>query len=160
MIRFELLAVVFLAASTLFAHGCASSSSGRGTGAGADIYEPHAVEKGEVVYVREVDMPIDERTASVSRGGGSRNAMTRSRMDVMGMRVDARRGRPLRRETEIGASPVSEPAAATIPGVEISVELENGSVVVVMQPLGDETFEIGDFVRVLLRDDGGAMVIQ
>ena len=44
-------------------------------------------------------------------------------------------------------------------GLEITVELENGEVVAVVQA-ADEQFDVGDKVRVLRRPDGSARVIQ
>ncbi len=160
MNRFEFLAAVLLGAGVLLVPGCASTNPGR-TAAGEEVYEPHVVRVGEIVYVREVEMPLGTPDA-VRRGSGqSRAAMNRSRVDVMGMRVDARI-RNLQSQRRVGSGRPSEPSTdvVTVPGVEISVELANGEVVVVMQPVGEETFEIGDLVHVLLRDDGGAVVLQ
>lgn len=158
MNRPGLLTLSLLAASSLFAVGCASTTSGERTSA----YEPHEVRRGEVVYIREVEMPVEEVAAAGGRTAHSgRASVSQSRAGVMGIQVGARRSANLRVTSAAGGGS-GEPAQspATEPGIELTVELENGSVVVVMQPLGDDTFDIGDFVQVLLRNDGGAVVLQ
>ena len=158
MHRPGLLTLSVLLASSLFTPGCASTTSGDRAAA----YEPHEVRKGEVVYIREVEMPVEVEAASSGRTTHSgRAAVNQSRAGVMGIQVGARRSSSLRVGSSAGSGG-SEPAQAPAaqPGVELTVELENGSVVVVVQPLGDDTFDIGDFVQVLLRNDGGAVVLQ
>jgi outer membrane lipoprotein SlyB len=53
----------------------------------------------------------------------------------------------------------AQQAATTERGLEITVELESGEVVVIVQA-ADEHFDVGDKVRVLRRSDGGARVTQ
>ena len=44
-------------------------------------------------------------------------------------------------------------------GVEITVELDNGDTIAIVQE-ADTTFNVGDHVRVLMRPDGSARVVQ
>ena len=48
---------------------------------------------------------------------------------------------------------------STVDGVEVTVELDDGDVIVVVQA-ADEDFSKGDQVRVLERSDGGVRVVQ
>ena len=53
----------------------------------------------------------------------------------------------------------AERAATTIPGLEITVELASGEMIVVIQA-ADERFDEGDLVRVIRRADGQVRVTQ
>ena len=52
-----------------------------------------------------------------------------------------------------------ERRVTTQSGVEVTVELESGEVIVVIQA-ADEVFHGGNSVRVLRRSDGGVRVVQ
>ena len=57
------------------------------------------------------------------------------------------------------AGGTAERAATTQVGLEITVELDNGELIVVVQG-ADEHFDVGDSVRVITRGDGTARVVQ
>lgn len=150
-----MVSIVLLAAGTLVLAGCASSPASANTVSRSDTGRAHTVEKGEVVYVRAVTIEGESRGGGAVAGGVLGFAV--------GNTIGSGSGRTLARAggTVAGAAvgSAAERAATTVPGVEVSVELESGEVVVVIQA-ADETFEIGDQVRVLRRADGRVRVLQ
>jgi outer membrane lipoprotein SlyB len=140
----------------LLATGCATSSpSSANTVRRSETGRVQSLEEGEVVMVREVTI---EGTSGVGGavaggvlgyavgntiGGGSGRTLARAAGTVGGAAVGSR----------------AQQAATTERGLEITVQLESGEVVVIVQA-ADEHFDAGDKVRVLRRSDGGARVTQ
>lgn len=136
--------------------GCASRG---GTSANrvsrSDTGRAHTVTKGEVIYVREVVIEGEGEVVGALAGG------------VLGLAVGNQfgggRARSLTRAAgAVGGAAVGSAVAQRASeqtGLEISVELETGEVIVVMQ-VADEVFHVGDSVRVLRRTDGQVRVVQ
>lgn len=144
-----------LSAATIGLGACASSPSSANTVSRSDTGRAHSVERGEVVYVRQVTIEGEARGGGAVAGGVLGWAV--------GNTIGSGSGRTLARAggTVAGAAAGSavERAATTVQGVEVSVELQSGEVVVIIQA-ADEIFEVGDQVRVLRRGDGQVRVLQ
>jgi len=144
-------------ALTLFAFiaaGCASSMSG-------DVYsrdqarKVQTVEEGEVIMVREVQIEgtksgvgaiaggIMGYAVGSAIGGGSGNTIARAAGTIGGAAAGA------------GV----EEAATRQAGLEITVRLDSGEVVSIVQA-ADREFRVGDEVKVLRRPGGEARVVQ
>ena len=134
--------------------GCASSPSSANTVRRSETGRAHTVQRGEVIYVREVTIEGEAHGAGGLAGGVMGFAL--------GGMVDGRaRGVARAGGAVAGAAAGSaiERRATTQTGVEVTVELENGDVIVIIQA-ADEVFAKGDSVRVLRRSDGGVRVMQ
>lgn len=146
---------ITVACGVLGMTGCASGPTSANTVRRSDTGRAHTVETGEVVYVRPVTIEGEARGAGAVAGGVLGWAV--------GNTIGGGSGRTLARAGgavggAAGGSSV-ERAVTTVSGIEISVELESGELIVVIQA-ADETFEIGDQVRVLRRGDGQVRVLQ
>ena len=134
--------------------GCASRPTSANSVSRSETGRAHRVEKGEVIYVREVTIEGEARGAGGIAGG------------ALGFAVGGLaggRGRSVARTggavAGAAAGSAVERRATTQAGVELTVELESGEVIVVIQA-ADELFDEGDQVRVLRRSDGGVRVMQ
>jgi outer membrane lipoprotein SlyB len=134
--------------------GCASSPSSANTVRRSETGRAHTVQQGEVIYVRQVTIEGEAHGAGAVAGG------------VMGFALGGLadgRGRGVARAGgAVGgamAGSAIERRATTQTGVEVTVELEDGEIIVIIQA-ADEVFNKGDSVRVLRRSDGGVRVIQ
>lgn len=135
--------------------GCASPPASANSVSRSETGRAHTVEMGEVVYVREVTIEGEARGAGAVAGGVLGFAV--------GNTIGSGTGRTLARAAGTvagaGAGSAVERAATTVAGVEVTVELASGEVIVIIQA-ADETFDVGDQVRVLRRSDGGVRVMQ
>lgn len=148
-------ATVLLVGVVLLLSGCAPSPTSANTVRRSETGRAHTVEHGEVIYVRAVTIEGEARGGGAIAGGALGFAL--------GNTVGGGSGRRLARTAgAVGgaaAGSAVERAATTVPGVEVTVELASGEVVVIIQA-ADEVFEVGDSVRVLRRTDGGVRVMQ
>jgi outer membrane lipoprotein SlyB len=134
--------------------GCASSLSG-------DVYsrdearQVQSVDEGEVIMVREVMIEGTKSGAGAVAGGIMGYAV--------GSAVGSGSGRTIARAAgTVGGAAAGagvEEAATRQQGLEITVQLESGEVVAIVQA-ADREFRVGDEVKVLRRPDGSARVIQ
>jgi outer membrane lipoprotein SlyB len=145
---------LLLLCSALALAGCASSPSSANTVRRSETGRAHTVQQGEVIYVREVTIEGEAHGAGAVAGG------------VMGFALGGLadgRGRGVARAGgAVGgamAGSAIERRVTTQTGVEVTIELEDGEVIVVIQA-ADEVFNKGDSVRVLRRSDGGVRVMQ
>lgn len=110
---------------------------------------------GIVLRVDEVQIQRDERGIGAAAGG--------TLGGVVGSTIGSGRGTTLATAggAAVGAAAGSaaERARGTRPAWKLEVELEDGSVVVVVQEQ-DDTFKAGDHVRVIEGNDGSIRVIQ
>ncbi len=138
----------------LIAVGCAPSMSGS-TYSRDQARKVQTVHEGEVIMVREV---LIEGTKS-GLGGLAGGVMG----FALGSTVGGGSGKGVARAagTIAGAAAGAaiEEGATRQTGLEITVKLDNGQVVSIVQA-ADERFDEGDLVRVLRRPDGTARVIQ
>ena len=150
-----LIVLVALAPATLALTACASQPTSANRVGRSETGRAHTVEHGEVIYVRSVTIEGESRGAGAVAGGVLGFAV--------GNTIGSGSGRTLARAAGTvggaGAGAAIERAATTVAGVEVTVELASGEVVVLIQA-ADETFEVGDQVRVLRRSDGGVRVMQ
>ena len=134
--------------------GCATSRSGR-------VYSRdqarvvHDVYDGTVVYSRPVQIEGTKSGLGTIAGsvlGG-----------VVGHTIGGGSGKAV--ATVAGgiagaiAGSVAEEEVTKRNGVEVTVELDNGDTIAIVQE-ADEIFDVGDRVRVLMRPDGSARVVQ
>jgi outer membrane lipoprotein SlyB len=148
-------AMVLLLISSLAWSGCATSPTAANTVRRGETGMAHTFERGEVIYVREVTIEGETQGLGAVAGG------------VMGLAVGnlvgGGRGRDLSRVTGTMAGAAAgtaiEQAVTTVAGVEVSILLESGELIVVIQA-ADEVFKPGDYVRVIRRADGGVRVVQ
>lgn len=138
----------------VFIAGCASSLSG-------NVYsrdqarQAHTVHEGTVILVREVQ--IEGTDSGFGTIGGA----------VMGAALGSTVGGGSGRIVATAAGGVGGALAGSAieegvtrqTGLEITVQLDNGEVLAVVQA-ADERFDEGDRVRVLRRPNGEARVIQ
>ena len=138
----------------LIAAGCASSMSGS-TYSRDQARKVQTVHEGEVIMVREV---LIEGTKS-GLGGLAGGVMG----FALGNTVGGGSGKGVARAagTIAGAAAggAIEEGATRQKGLEITVKLDNGETISIVQG-ADEKFDEGDLVRVLRRPDGSARVIQ
>ncbi len=138
----------------LIAVGCAPSMSGSAYSRD-QARKVQTVHEGEVIMVREV---LIEGTKS-GLGGLAGGVMG----FALGSTVGGGSGKGVARAagTVAGAAAGAtiEEGATRQTGLEITVKLDNGQVVSIVQA-ADERFDEGDLVRVLRRPDGTARVIQ
>ena len=140
--------------ATLALGGCASSMSG-------DVYsrdqarKVQRVDEGEVIMVREVTIEGTKSGLGVVAGGALGG--------VLGSMVGGGKGQTLATVGGAvaggGAGAAVEEAATRQKGLEITVKLDNGEVVSVVQA-ADREYLVGDDVKVLRNPDGTARVIQ
>ena len=134
--------------------GCASSLSG-------DVYSRdqarklQKVREGKVIMVREVQIEGTKSGIGAIAGGIMGFALGSTIGGGSGKTVAKAAG------TVIGgvAGGVGEKAATRQNGLEITVQLDDGEVVSIVQA-ADREYLVGDEVKVLTRPDGSARVIQ
>jgi outer membrane lipoprotein SlyB len=136
--------------------GCAAPSSMSGSAYSRDqAQKVQTVHEGEVIMVREVLIEGSKSGAGGVAGGIMGYAL--------GSTVGGGSGKGVARAagTIAGAAAGSaiEESATRQTGLEITVKLDNGETVSIVQE-ADERFDEGDLVRVLRRPDGSARVIQ
>lgn len=147
--------LALLAGGALALTGCATSPTSANTVSRSETGRAHSVQNGEVIYVRSVTIEGESRGVGAVAGGAMGLAL--------GNLVGGGRGQDVARVggTLAGAAAGTalERAATTVAGVEVTVQLESREILVVIQA-ADETFKVGDSVRVLRRADGGVRVMQ
>ena len=115
----------------------------------------HRVDEGEVIYVRNVEIEGSTTGLGAIAGGVMGYAI--------GGTIGEGSGRGVARAAGTIAGAVAgaglEEKALHQKGLEITVQLDNGEVVAIVQA-DDEKFDVGDRVRVLQRPDGSARVVQ
>jgi len=145
---------LLLLAALLSLTGCASSPTSANTVRRSETGRVHTMERGEVIYVREVTIEGEAGGAGAVAGG------------AMGFALGSLVGGSGRGVARVGGTVAGAAAGNAIErnvttraGVEVTILLESGEVVVVIQA-ADEIFEVGDSVRVIRRSDGGVRVVQ
>jgi len=146
--------ILLIVAMGVFIAGCGPAHSSN-TYSRSEAGKVQTVEDGEVIFIREVQVEGSKSGLGMVAGGIMGYAV--------GNTVGGGSGKTLARAggTVAGAAAgaaVEEKASREI-ALEITVQLDNGKVVAVVQSM-DEKFEEGDKVRVLQRPDGTARVIQ
>jgi len=144
---------VLLLGMVLALAGCAGSPTSANTVRRSETGQAHTVQRGEVIYVREVTIEGEAHGAGAVAGG------------AMGFALGGLAGGRGRGVARVGgavagaaAGTAVERRVTTQTGVEVTIELDGGEVIVVVQA-ADEQFNKGDSVRVLRRSDG-VRVIQ
>ncbi len=150
-----LLATTLVLGGVLTLSGCATSPTTANTVRRSETGMAHTFDRGEVIYVRQVTIEGESEGLGGLAGGVMGLAL--------GNAVGGGRGRNI---AQVGgtiagaaAGTAIERAATTTAGVEVSILLESGELIVVIQG-ADEIFKPGDFVRVIRRADGGVRVVQ
>ena len=147
--------VVVLACAVAVGCGPQQSSLSGSTYSRDSARQVQTFTEGEVVMVREVTIQGKAGAAGAVAGG------------VMGYAVGnlfgGGRGRTLARSAgTVGgaaAGGAAQKAATTEKGLEITVKLDSGQTITVVQA-ADRVFRVGDEVKVLTRPDGTARVVQ
>ncbi len=146
------LALLFAAAAPL---GCVPSSMSADSYSRSEARQVHRVQHGTVLIVRPVAI---EGTKS-GLGGVAGGALGY----VLGSAVGGGSGQRIAKVAGgiAGAAggAAAEEGLTRQQGLELTVELEGGEVIVVVQA-ADETFDPGDSVRVIRRSGGTARVVQ
>ena len=138
----------------LIAVGCAPSMSGN-VYSRDQVQKIQVVHKGKVILVREVQVEGTKSGLGGLAGGIIGYALGSTIGSGSGETVAKAIG------TVAGAAAGAgiEEGATRQKGLEITVKLDNGEVVSIVQGT-DEKFDEGDLVQVLRRPDGTARVIQ
>jgi outer membrane lipoprotein SlyB len=135
--------------------GCATSPTTANTVSRHETGRVHTFERGEIIYVRSVTIEGESDGIGALAGGAMELAL--------GNAVGGGRGQTIARVggaiAGAGIGTAMEQAATTTAGVELSILLESGEMIVVIQA-ADERFDKGDSVRVIRRADGGVRVVQ
>lgn len=146
--------VIFLLALALLMAGCASSRSSR-VYSRDEALQKQSVQYGTVLQVEEV--LIEGTRSGLGTLGGAVVG------GVIGSTIGSGRGRTL---AILGgalggaaAGTAGEEAVTRREGLEITVELDNGELLSIVQG-ADRPFMVGDRVRVLTAADGSARVTQ
>ncbi len=147
---------VFVILVSLVAMGCASGLGG-GTYSRREARKVQTVETGEVVMVREVQIEGTKSPVGAIMGGVMGY--------VLGGAIGAGTGKTIAKAGgAIGgvlAGAAAEEALTRQKGLEITVKLDSGEVIAIVQGIEkNDTFDEGDRVQVLRRPDGTARVIQ
>ncbi len=137
---------------TLLASGCASSRSGK-------VYSrdqartAHSVDFGTVMSVERVQIEGTKSPAGAITGGVAGGVVGSTIGSGGGSRIAAAAG------AIAGglAGTAAEEKATRKAGLEITVELDNGRMMVVVQE-ADEEYEIGEKIRILEGSDGTTRV--
>ncbi|WP_353118911.1 glycine zipper 2TM domain-containing protein [Nitratidesulfovibrio sp.] len=148
----QLKALVALLIVGLALSGCAQTYGG-GTYKGGQTRMSHTVQYGTVEQIS--DAVIEDNASGLGALGGAVVG------GVLGNMIGGGKGRVL---TTLGgavaggaAGYAGEKAMSTKKAIEITVRLENGQTMSVVQE-PDETFVVGDRVRILTGNDGSARV--
>ncbi len=144
---------LFVSSMILITSGCAPSTSGN-VYSRSEVKTAQRARHGEVVYVREV--AIEGTSGLGTIAGGAMGYVLGSAVGGGSGKSIAKTGGAIAGAVAGGAA---ERAATTQRGLEITVEMENGELIVVVQG-ADEHFDVGDSVRVITRSDGTARVVQ
>ena len=145
------LAVVLVGAAMV---GCESRTS-------ADVYARedaqriHRVDEGEVIYIRQVEIEGSTTGLGAIAGGVMGGAIGSSIGEGSGKDVATVAGAIAGAVAGAGV----EEKASHQKGLEITVQLDSGEVIAIVQA-ADEQFDVGDRIRVLRRPDGSARVVQ
>ncbi len=138
----------------LLANGCASRTSSN-VYSREQVQLAHAVDEGEIINVRPVEIE-----GSVSGLGTIAGAIIGH---AVGGTIGEGSGQSLARALGIigGAllGMAAEEGASHQRGLEITVQLDYGEVIAIVQA-ADEGFHVGDRVKVLRLADGSARVVQ
>ena len=140
----------------LLAFGCAEAQYKRSdVGQAPSSGRFQSLDEGEIIKVRKVIVEGEKSAVGVLAGAGTGlllgSLFGRGTGKVLAMGAGAVAG-------GIAGSKVEEKATRT-EALEITVKLENGEVVTVLQKQYDH-FEVGDTVKVLRRSNGQAEVLQ
>jgi outer membrane lipoprotein SlyB len=153
--NFAFVSAALLFISGLTGSGCATSPTSANTVRRSETGRAHSFDRGEVIYVRAVTIEGESEGLGALAGGAMGLAL--------GNAVGGGRGRNI---AQVGgtiagaaAGTAMERAATTRAGVEVTILLESGELIVVIQA-ADENFQEGDSVRVIRRADGGVRVVQ
>jgi len=145
---------LFFAGILFIASGCAPSISG-GVYSRSAAREVQTVQTGTVLYVREV-MVEGTQTGIGAAAGGVMGY-------VLGETIGSGSGRDIARAAgAIGgaaAGAAAEEGLTRTNALEITVELENGQSIAIVQGK-DEMFYPGQAVKIIRRPDGTARVVQ
>ena len=145
---------LIVATMLLTSLGCASSMSGNAY-TREQARSAHTVHHGTVVYVRPVQIEGTKSGLGTIAGGILGAAL--------GSTIGGGSGRVV--ATAAGgvggaiAGSAAEEGVTRQNGLEITVELDNGEVLAIVQA-ADVYFDVGDRVRVLRRGGGSARVVQ
>lgn len=149
------LMLIVLSVSFCMVLGACTSSMSSNTYSRSQAGKVQTVHEGEVVMVREVQIEGSKSGLGAVAGGFMGYAI--------GKNVGGGSGRDLARTAgTIGgamAGAAAEEAATRQTGLEITVKLDNGEVISIVQG-ADVIFDEGDSVKVIRRPDGSARVIQ
>ena len=107
---------------------------------------------GRIVHVREVQLQSNDTTV----GGAAWNVLYSVTNPTSNRRAPAIA--TVGNDTSAGAA-ARERVHATLPGWELEVELESGEILIIIQEQ-DETFKVGDHVRIIEAPDGSFRVRQ
>lgn len=154
--KLHLISFAILAALSLFAMaGCETSSQGSKTYTRGEARQAMDVYTGTILNVAEVTIEPETTGAGAAIGGVSGG--------VVGSTIGGGSGRKL--ATLGGAlagaavGSAAEQNVRTVPGLELEVELDDGRIMVVVQE-ADDTFIVGDRVRVVVDSRGTTRVRQ
>ena len=141
-------------AALCFLAGCATAPPGT-TYDRSDLNQPQRVEYGEVVMVRLVEIEGERSPIGIAAGGYLGY--------LLGNEIGAGAGQEIARVAGALAGAVvgsqAEKELRDDVAYELTVELDTGETIVVVQDT-DEYMEQGDRVRVIIRGDERARVLQ
>ena len=149
----------FTVITVLFLYGfltaCQPANQGSRTFTTSQAQTSMRVFNGKILHVDEVQIQRDETGAGGIAGGVLGG--------VVGSTIGGGRGRTLATAggaaAGVAAGSAVERARGTRPAWELEVELEDGTVIVVVQEQ-DDVFKIGDHVRIIEGRDGSFRVRQ
>ena len=149
MLKIKHVAVCMLALAMLSA-GCTNYSGN--TYSGSQVRSAQTVQYGTVVSVQSVTLEEDRPAVLGTVGGGVVGG-------VLGNMVGGGRGKTLATIAGAALGAAGEKALTKQNGLEITVELENGQQLSIVQA-ADQQFSPGERVRVLRGSDGSARVTR
>lgn len=146
--------IILISALTLLLGACASSNSGTVYKRG-QVQSAQEVQLGTVVMLHEVLIEGTKTNIGTAAGAAVGTIAARNRRNSIGGQIAGVIG------AVIGgmAGAAAEEAITRKKGLELTVELDNGRTISVVQE-ADQDIAVNDRVRVLTNDDGSVRVIR
>ena len=153
------ISLFLLVACTFFFFGCAHHDGSLPTYTRAQSNTIQTIQEGQVVMVRPVQIEGSQSGVGLVGGGALGYVVGKAAAKNIGSSSGSKAANTAGAIGGAVAGTKVEQSATRKMGDEITVKLDSGEVISVVQP-EDQSFNVGDEVKVLVRPDGSARVLQ